>query len=444
MNRTEIKSQFYNIIDSHKNQVITYANFLNKNSELGFFEFKSSEYIYNILYNLGLKPKKISTTGLEIKFSGINPGPTIAVIAELDGLTVPGHPFYNIQNKAAHACGHHTQSAILLAIIITLCNSDFIRQINGSIKFIFTPAEELIDINNRIALYENNKISFLSGKQDLISLGTFDEVSLAIMTHSAPLNKIYKVSLGGKTNANQVHRATFYGKSSHAGGYPDKGINSSQAAYLSNLSINNKRINFDSNDNVRIHGVYSNDNNSINTVPNKTYYEGKIRVKHFDKLKNITQNIFRSYIGSAKAVGCDLLIEKFPGYHPLIQDSNLISIIKDNALVFYDEKKINHISDDSQSGGSTDMGDISTLMPVVHPLFHSAEGEPHSENFVVTNNELGIFNPAKIIAGSIVDIMTNLHLQKQIIESYKRKYSIQKYLSIQNNEFEKITVKNMK
>ena len=88
--------------------------------ESGFKEFETSKKVYKSFKKLGMTDIKsgIARTGIKAKLSTGKPGPKIAIIGELDALSVPGHPNENKNSNAAHACGHHIQIGNIFAVLI--------------------------------------------------------------------------------------------------------------------------------------------------------------------------------------------------------------------------------------------------------------------------------------------------------------------------------------
>ena len=115
---------------------------------------------------------------------GGKPGPTVALMGELDALLVPDHPRANPETGAAHACGHNAQIAGLLGAAAGLSADGVAEQLSGNVGFFAVPAEEYVEINYRLGLVKQGKTSFLTGKQELIELGLFDDVDMALMCHT--------------------------------------------------------------------------------------------------------------------------------------------------------------------------------------------------------------------------------------------------------------------
>ncbi|MFB0918780.1 MAG: M20 family metallopeptidase, partial [Clostridiaceae bacterium] len=123
------------------NKITEFRKDLHRIPELGFKEFKTSEYIKNALVNMGYDPISIAGTGVAVYIKGIS-NETIAFRADMDGLAVSeetGLDYKSIHDGMMHACGHDGHMAMLLGLANAL--KDY-KGFNKSILLIFQPAEE--------------------------------------------------------------------------------------------------------------------------------------------------------------------------------------------------------------------------------------------------------------------------------------------------------------
>ena len=178
----------------------------------------------------------LAITGLMTTIHGAKPGPHIAVIGELDGLPVPGHPFSDKDTNAAHACGHHIQIGNMLATLFALNSEEILNNLSGSISFIAVPSEEYVEIEWRNEQRSKGEFEFLGGKQELVKLGIFDDIDISMMTHAR--GNFSGFGYGGTGNGLVAKFIEFHGKSSHAGGDPHLGINALNLDYGSRIRAN--------------------------------------------------------------------------------------------------------------------------------------------------------------------------------------------------------------
>lgn len=432
-----VRSLALNRIDKHGDQFINDAKAVYATAETGFNETRTAKYVADRLSSLGLPVEtNLAMTGVKAILKGSKPGPNIAVIAELDGLLVPTHPGVNADTGAVHACGHHAQIGMLLGVATALSDDEVRKHLSGSVTFVLTPAEEFIEIEKRLTLKEAGQIEFLSGKQEMIRLGIFDDVDMAMMTHTTSGNGDSAISIGGTSNAHVSHQVKYIGKSAHAGGAPDQGINALQAATLATNAINSIRETFRERDVVRVHGMLSRGGTSVNAVPSDVLYEGRVRAKSVEILEDIKERVIRCYRAGAMAMGAKVELIEVAGYHALQQDPGLIDVFIRNARKIVGRSEVTVHKPDQTQGGSTDMGDLSTIMPVIHPYTNAAVGVGHGDDYLVEDYERAVNIPAKIMTATLLELFTNDSLgAKKILKNHTPKYSIDEYVEVQRSRF---------
>ena len=140
-------------IDTATRYLISTAKTAYSTPETGFNEYKTAMFVQTQLQALGFVVETgIARTGMKAVLRGAKPGPTIAIIAELDALRVPEHPGADPETGAAHACGHHAQIGSLLGVATALSAPELKNALSGNVAFIITPAEEFIDMQDRLGL----------------------------------------------------------------------------------------------------------------------------------------------------------------------------------------------------------------------------------------------------------------------------------------------------
>ena len=128
---------------------------------------------------LGLAPRTgLALTGVKGRLAGRSPGPRLAFIGELDSLRTSEHPLADPVTGAAHSCGHNAQIAGMLGAAIGLCDVKAADQLAGEIVFFAVPAEEFIDVEERMARVAKGEIEFMLGKPELVAKGHFDDVDM--------------------------------------------------------------------------------------------------------------------------------------------------------------------------------------------------------------------------------------------------------------------------
>ena len=423
-------------IDSATRDLITDAKTVYSIPELGFNEHKTAAYVQQRLQSLGFVVETgIAITGMKAVLQGAKPGPTIAVIAELDGVMVPTHPGADTETGVAHACGHHAQIGSMLGVATALSAPELRNSLAGNVVFILAPAEEFIDIQNRLALKASGDLEFLSGKQEMIRLGTFDDVDMAMMVHTSAGNGSGLLSVGGTSNAHVSHQVKYIGRSAHAAA-TDYGINALQASMLANTAINTQRETFRESDVVRVHGIISNGGASVNAVPAEVIYEGRVRAKSLEALEPIAEKIIRCYRAGALAMGASVEVQSIAGYHGLIQDPTMQKLFIENAELILGRDSISVVGSTQTHGGSTDMGDLSMIMPVIHPYANSASGVGHGHDYLIDDYDLAVVAPAKVMAATILDLLANdAQAARQALAKNRPTMTAEQYVSVQRGRF---------
>lgn len=424
-------------VDRATRVLVGAAKLIYAEPEVGFRERKTSALIARSLRGLGLTVEEgIAHTGLKAVYDFGTPGPRVAVICEMDSLRVPSHPGADPETGAAHACGHHTQAGMLLGVATALTQPELRGVLSGSVAFIATPAEEFIDVSARLEMRRAGLLQFLSGKQEMMRLGTFDDVDMAMMMHTAAGDGSPRITVGGTSNAHSVHHVRFIGRSSHAGGAPEKGINALQAAMLALNAINAQRETLQEKHVVRIHGIITKGGSAVNAVPDDVVYEGRVRAMLPEALADVNEKVLRCYRAGALAVGADVEITSIPGYLSLVNNPDLQSAFARNAETVVGHENLRTTDDAESRGGSTDMGDLSTVMPAIHPYTSAATGTGHGPDYLIADYDLAVVAPAKIMSGTVIDLLSNDAAEaRRVLANYRPLMSLPKYLATQAERF---------
>ena len=125
--------------------------------------------------------------------------------------------------------------------------------------------------------------------------------------------------------------------------------------------------------------------------------------------------------------GAKVRIQTLPGYLPMTQDKNLAEVYRGNAVSLVGEENVGQVH---HRTGSTDMGDVSQLMPVIHPYVGGATGLGHGNDYVVQDYSLAVITAAKALAGTVVDLLAEGGAQAgKIVADHKPAMTKNEYLS---------------
>lgn len=429
LNKEDIKLKSYEIIDANSDKLIELAKTISKNAETGFKEFNTSSLVKKWFKALKIKYQdNIAITGVNGIVNSNRKGPKISVIGELDSNIVPGHPEGNIETGAGHACGHHIQIANMIAVAVGLTKSNILDYLSGSINFMAIPAEEYIELEFRKTLKDTGQIKYLTGKGEFIRLGLFDNINIALMTHATSDNKDAELLIPSGNNGLIAKKIEFIGISSHAGTDPFNGINALNAANLSLHAIHMLRETFRDNDSIRVHPIITKGGVAVNQVPDSVHVETYIRAKNLDAVLETNNKIDKAIKHCALALGAKVKIINLGGMLPMINNLNLSKIYKDNSESIVGKENVKY---KEHSGGSTDMGDVSHLIPSIHPYVTGASGSHHTHNFKIFDYNLTVITAAKAMIGTIVDLLYDDGREaNKIISEYQPKLTKHEYLGI--------------
>ena len=310
---TELKAQVQGAIDDRREWLIDIAKTILNNPEPGFHEVKTSRLVSEKLSELGINHESgIALTGVKGYLRGGRSGPTVAVIGELDSLRVLGHPHADPETGAAHACGHHCQIGMMLGAAVGLMASQVTEALAGNVALIAVPAEEFIDVEYRWDLHREGKLGLMSGKQEFIRLGAFDDVDMAIMMHTSSIRNDSKFAVGGTSNGHVVKFVKFIGKAAHAGGAPHRGTNALQAAMVALNALNAQRETLRNEDTIRLHGILTRGGAAVNSVPADVRYEGRVRGRNAEVIADANLKMDRCLRAGALALGAEVEISDPP------------------------------------------------------------------------------------------------------------------------------------
>src|SRR5881409_357246 len=199
--KEQVKREILAAIDRRAEQIIGLGEQIGRHPELGFKEVKTARLVEETFARLGLVPRAgLALTGVRAEARGSADGPTLGLLGELDGLVVSDHPLADSATGAAHACGHNAQIAGLLGAAMGLVEARVMQALAGRIVFFAVPAEEYGDIEWRVDQARLGKLEFLEGKPELLRLGHFDDVDLAMMIHTTARPEDRKAVVGVSNN----------------------------------------------------------------------------------------------------------------------------------------------------------------------------------------------------------------------------------------------------
>lgn len=384
----KIKKAALRQVDSDRLQLKKIALQIHAHPEIGLQEFKASEWLTTYLEKKGFNVER-GICGMPTAFrASYGKGkPLIAVLAEYDAL--PG---------VGHACGHNLICTIALGAAIA--SKQAVDTYGGTILVIGTPAEEM-----------------QGGKIEMVNKGAFNDLDVALIVHPENFD-----SASSNALACQNLYIEFFGKSSHASAGPTQGINALDAMILSFNAIGALRQHIRST--ARIHGIITDGGKAANVIPDHTAAEFMVRAADNAYLNELEQKVLNCFIGAAQATGARLEYRwDERRYAAMRSNMTLARLYAENMKSMGRNVRI---PNPGPGAGSTDMGNVSQIVPAIHPLL-AITRRPisiHSPEFAkAAASDSGIqamIVGAKAVASMIVDLLANPDILQKIKEEFNQ------------------------
>jgi amidohydrolase len=302
---------------------------------------------------------------------------------------------YDALPQMGHACGHNLIAGA--AVGAAVASRAAIDKYGGSVLVIGTPAEE-----------------FYGGKVLMAERGAFDNIDMAMMVHPGAHDTATTQAL-----ACIGLEIEFFGKAAHAATRPETGINALEAMLLSFAAINALRQHVV--DKARIHGIITDGGDAPNVVPAHSAGSFLVRAEDNAYLDELKEKVLNCFVGAAAATGARLEYQWGKAlYAPLRNNLTLAELFRQNMKPLGREMPLAGGS----RVGSTDMGNVSQIVPGIHPTIAVAPEEVviHSPEFAkVAASEAGIkgmLDAAKALAMTVVDLIASPEIVTKVKEEF--------------------------
>ncbi len=390
----EKKERLWEILQTHREEIFARGDAFFQCAELGFREVNTANAICRLLEEWGVRYERdIAVTGIHAVLG--EGSYHIAFVSDMDALPAQS-------GGTIHSCGHSIQTTLALSVIQALKESGILDGSDVKVSFFFTPAEEFIDFSYRDALIAEGKISFRSGKQNMIVQGCFDDVDCVISAH-ANGEKDARFDIGSTLAGFLAKKAVFHGAAAHSGVAAHLGKNALHGAVLCQNAIAFLKDQFPAEAGIRLHPVLTECQGGVNTIPYEAVLEMYLRANTAQALFDCNARTDRCIRASAEALGLEVLIEDTVGYLPLAQSKALNRVVYENMLPFARSK--DDVIQAPISGASGDVGDLGYLLPTVQFGFSGITGRFHSDEFVITDRENCYLRSAQVVCGVIADLL---------------------------------------
>jgi len=432
-----LKQKVCEAIDRHGNEIIELGETILHHPETGFNESKTSKLVAETMARIGLEPQTgLALTGVKGRIRGARPGPRLAIVGELDSLRTSDHPHADKHTGAAHSCGHNAQVAGMLGVAMGIAGAQAQDLLSGELVFFAVPAEEFIDVEERLRRKQNGDIEFLLGKPELVAKGHFDDIDMAMMIHVGSHDQMSKRSyIADSSNGALVKQIRFLGRASHAGGAPQRGINALSATQIALNAIHCQRETFWDNDTIRIHPIITKGGDAVSVIPAEVKMETFVRGGSLEAIVDANMKVDRCLRAGALAMGAEVEINTIPGYLPQRNNRAMGELFGGNVERLFGP---GNFDIGGHRTGSTDMGDIAHMIPVIHPYVASALGKTHGADFRINEPEHAYLTPAKLLAMTAIDLLwDDAAPARQVISEFKPAFTKDEYLAFERGLFKK-------
>ncbi len=382
-----MKDQIIEEIQTLREQLCEISDYICNNPEMGTHEFKAMEKLTSFLMAFGFSVETNiinKPTAFKAVYSSSKPGPSVSFLCEYDALPDIGH-----------GCGHNMIGTMSCGAAVGL--SKVLDKTGGRIVVLGTPAEE----TDGAKVYMAEK-------------GVFSDIDIALILH--PDDKTYE---SGSSLAMDAIQFDFSGKTSHAAASPHEGINALDAVILTFNGINALRQHVTSD--VRMHGIIKEGGKAANIVPDRAIAQFYVRAGKKQYLKEVVEKVKNIAKGAAMMTGASLEISNYEiSYDDMNTNQNLSKAFIENLK----HLGISDISPQRSSYGSIDMGNVSNVVPAIHPYISISDTKltGHTAEFRDATKAAKAHDA--LVKGSCAlaltgyDVLTDKELLKRIKEEF--------------------------
>ena len=430
LTKEEVKQRVCDAIVAGQERLRTLASAIMDEPELGYKEHKTSQKVQDMFTELGIPfTTGHAITGVKGRLQGGKSKKTVAMIGELDAIVCHRHPKADPLTGAAHCCGHNVQIANLFAVAMGLQAEGVMEALGGDVVLFAVPAEEMIEVDYRNTLREKGTIKYLGGKQQLIYEGAFDDIHMAMQMHVETADTpTGEMNLGSTSNGFVAKLIEYHGKIAHAAAAPHEGINALNAALMGVMGVHAIRETFKESDYFRFHPIINQGGTLVNCVPDYVQVESYVRASNVQAIVDGNQRVNRALKAGGDAVGATCVIHDLPGYLPMRDNPDMNQLLRSNSEPLFGTENVRqrvHMT------ASTDMGDVSHLMPVIHPWVGCIEGVLHSAEYNITVPDVAYIKTAQALAMTIVDLLYDeAQVAEEILENFEAPLTKETYIEL--------------
>jgi amidohydrolase len=370
-------------VDREQAALVKLTRDIHANPELRFEEHKASAWIADVLRARGFEVEHgLAGMATAVRARrGTAGGPKVAILGEYDALPEIGH-----------ACGHNLIA--MSAVGAFLAAAAVAERTKGEVVFLGTPAEE-----------------GGGGKIKMIDKGIFEGLDAAMMFHPFDRDLLAHPAL-----ASLWLSMTFRGEPAHAAAAPHDGKSALQACLDTFRLIDGQRVRF--RDGVRVHGYILNGGQAVNIIPELAACEFSVRAREAGELARVRGIVERCAKAAAMASEATVEVVVRQGYRDM---RNNLTMARCFGAHLGSLGRPARETDDRVGAGSTDMGDVSHVVPAIHPWLAIVDEEAalcHQHAFAeAAASDRGIttaLTAAKALARTAIELLVDDKLRATI------------------------------
>ncbi len=379
-----LKESVATVLDDLRPQLVDLSHTIHANPELSWEEHEAAALI----------AKTLTDAGFAVELGAYGVPTAIEAIYGTGDLTVAICAEYDALPEIGHGCGHNVIAAIGVGSALALAG--FADEAGLRIKLLGTPAEE-----------------HGGGKIPMLTAGAWEDVDFSLMVHG--MTGLDISASGFRSTAVDRFEVEFIGRTAHAAGMPEQGINAASAATLAQTAIALLRQHLPKDTNLNT--FISVGGEATNIIPGRTVVQVEVRAYELDEWRDMKKRVLACFEGAAIATGCEWSWKatEHP-YAPLTPDLDLAEIWDRNLIAAGRE-----ITPAGLGGGSTDMGNVSQVVPAIHPTiaFLGETGPGHNPAFTAAAAtpaaDDAIIDGATILAWTVLDVAGSPELRADLL-----------------------------
>jgi amidohydrolase len=378
-------------VQRRSTDLVELSHAIHAEPELAFAEHRSCAKAQTLVAERGFEITA-AAGGLDTAFrADFGSGPlTVGVCAEYDALPEIGH-----------ACGHNIIAAAAVGAALAL--ADVADELGLRVSLLGTPAEE-----------------FGGGKVLLLNAGVFDDLAVSVMVHPGPVD----IAAARSLTLSAV-RVIYRGKESHASAAPFLGVNAADAVTVAQVAIGLLRQQLAPGQ--QVHGIVTEGGQVANVIPGRTELQYTMRATDALSLADLEAKVGDCFLAGAVATGCDFHVEQTePMYDALKPDSWMAETVRAE-MTRLGRSPLAKEYESAVPLGSTDMGNVTQLLPGIHPMVGVDAGGAslHQADFTAAaaspSADKAVLDGAIMLARTVVRLAESSEQRERVLAAREKR-----------------------